>query len=509
MKSLVRPYRIFLASPGDVLAERKTAGEVIDKLSRERRFRDRLAVQGYAWDQPGHSLALPTGMTPQEAIRKGLIEPRACDLVVVMLWSRMGTPLPPEYRKSDGTPYLSGTEWEYWNAMEGFHAEGRPRVWVYRGTAPPTVRLDDPDLLDKHQQWQRLQQFLALARNPDGSIAHGLNDYDDLVGFRQTLESHLRDELDRVLDEEAEPETVPSAPAKTTKPRKPVTPGVEPLPSAPTPTAPEPLPFSHLGQLGEDQYGHWLRWHYRDIAQTFRWIRPGRFMMGSPHSEPERGGNEALHEVRLSRGFWLADTACTQALWWAVLGYNPSVFQGDDQHPVENVSWDDVQDFLHHLRHEHPNTPFDLPTEAEWEYACRAGTRTPYWFGATITPDQVNYDGRYPYAGGPKGRYRERTVPVKALPANDWGLYQMHGNVWEWCADDLRDYPEGSQRAPVDDPIGPTESASRALRGGSWILGARYARSAYRLARTRDKRLHGFGFRLALRSTSPVRPEGA
>ena len=155
----------------------------------------------------------------------------------------------------------------------------------------------------------------------------------------------------------------------------------------------------------------------------------------------------------------------------------------------------------------------DLPTEAQWEYACRAGTETAFAFGDTITPQQVNYDGNYPYGNAAKGLYRGCTVPVKALPANRWGLYQMHGNVWEWCDDALRDYAE---TAVVDgfvlDPAGQRGSgpeALRAMRGGSWCGDGRSARSAYRGASQRGRRARFLGFRFALRSTSPGPAEPA
>ena len=122
-----------------------------------------------------------------------------------------------------------------------------------------------------------------------------------------------------------------------------------------------------------------------------------------------------------------------------------------------------------------------LPSEAQWEYACRAGTKTPFWFGSQIDSEQVNFNGNYPMPGGRKSAYRERTVGVRALPANGWGLYQMHGNVWEWCADESGPYPEGE----AIDPVGRAPSsglAGRVLRGGSWFDGARYCRSAHRYA---------------------------
>jgi formylglycine-generating enzyme required for sulfatase activity len=203
--------------------------------------------------------------------------------------------------------------------------------------------------------------------------------------------------------------------------------------------------------------------------------------------------NEAQHEVTISRGFWLADTTCTQQLWQAVMGENPSRFKEDERNPVENVSWHDCEGFINQLNQIVPELEVRLPTEAEWEYACRAGTTTPFSFGRNVTTDQANYDGNHPYAGGAKGEYRQRTVPVASLPANAWGLYEMHGNVWEWCEDWFGGYPQDHQV----DPTGPGSGSGRVLRGGSWFSFARLLRSAFRFALDPGLRLDSFGFRLA------------
>ena len=236
--------------------------------------------------------------------------------------------------------------------------------------------------------------------------------------------------------------------------------------------------------------------------QSFRYLLPGSFLMGSPPEESDRFKDEGpQHRVTLTEGFWMADTACTQGLWLAVLGgENPSHFQGDPELPVERVSWDEVQQFLVKLQDLLPQgTQAVLPTEAQWEYACRADTTTAFSFGDTISPVQVNYDGNYPYRGAPQGEYREKTVPVKSLRANAWGLYQMHGNVWEWCADAMRDYTQ----AAVDNPSGATGQGAdnHVVRGGSWYRDARSARSAQRIRYPRDYRGLHLGFRFALRST--------
>ena len=268
-------------------------------------------------------------------------------------------------------------------------------------------------------------------------------------------------------------------------------------------------PFTNtLLQFGMDEFGLWAEFNLAtaqgSATQRLRWIEPGSFLMGSPEEEPMRESDEGpRHAVTLTQGFWLADSACTQALWLAVMGANPSYFKDNPENPVEQVSWNDVQTFLRKLEERLPGCKAALPTEAEWEYACRAGTGKPFSFGAQITPEQVNYDGNYPYAGGEKGQYREKTVPVKSLPPNAWGLYEMHGNVWEWCADGQRKY-DGQ---PQIDPTGPVPEQGQdtppALRGGSWISSARWARSAYRSASPPGIALRSWGFRLCLRSIEP------
>ncbi|WP_027185362.1 formylglycine-generating enzyme family protein [Desulfovibrio inopinatus] len=254
---------------------------------------------------------------------------------------------------------------------------------------------------------------------------------------------------------------------------------------------PSPFPPEWACAWGQDQYGLWAAFEVSGVRQVMRWIRPGRFLMGSPKGEIGRDDDERQHEVVFTSGFWLADTACTQELWRAVMGKNPSHFTHEAELPVEKVSWEDCQKLLQRINGLYSRLELQLPTEAQWEYACRAGTETPFSFGENITPDQVNYKGHSPYRDGKKGIYRKRTVPVKALPCNPWGLYQMHGNVWEWCADWYGEYPE----SVTTDPIGPDRGENRVIRGGSWIFYAGDVRSAYRGRGGPDNRDDTVGFR--------------
>jgi uncharacterized protein (TIGR02996 family) len=213
------------------------------------------------------------------------------------------------------------------------------------------------------------------------------------------------------------------------------------------------------------------------VLMTFAWIPPGTFLMGSPTDEAKRIGfnHETRHRVTLTRGFYLATHPVTQAQWQAATRRNPSRFKGDDTRPAENVSWDDCQEFCRKLGLK-TGWRFRLPTEAEWEYACRAGTTTPFFFGDTISTDQANYDGNAAYGRGKKGAFRQQTTPAGSFPPNAWGLYEMHGNVWEWCADLYAPHDQ----CEATDPTNITRGTNRVLRGGSWSMGPFACRSACR-----------------------------
>jgi len=252
---------------------------------------------------------------------------------------------------------------------------------------------------------------------------------------------------------------------------------------------------------GWDDYGAWAQFSVQaadggQATQRLRWIEPGSFTMGSPPDEPERYADEGpQHPVRFAEGFWLFETACTQALWQVVMGGNPSRFKGAER-PVEQLSWDDAQRFIAALNARVPGLALGLPSEAQWEYACRAGTTTPFAFGANVVPEQVNYEGDHPYVGGAKGLDRGETVPTKSLPPNLWGLYEMHGNVWEWVQDRWHvDY----RGAPGDGSVWESSNAGagRVIRGGSWRGTARRCRCASRVQYAPEDCGDVLGFRCA------------
>jgi formylglycine-generating enzyme required for sulfatase activity len=239
-----------------------------------------------------------------------------------------------------------------------------------------------------------------------------------------------------------------------------------------------------------------LSWQEPITGMEFIWIKGGCFNMGSPTSEDGRDSDEQLHEVCLD-GFYLGINEVTQGQWLKVMAKNPSKFKGDNNLPVEQVSWAKVQKFLQKLSSE--KYTFQLPTEAEWEYAARAGTETPFFYGNSITSEQVNFDGNHPYGDSPAGDYPRKTTPVGSYPANAWGLYDMHGNVWEWVRDWYgEDYYESS---PRENPTGAASSWYRVIRGGGWYSYGKGCRSANRDWNSANEHAANLGFRVRLLPT--------
>jgi formylglycine-generating enzyme required for sulfatase activity len=250
------------------------------------------------------------------------------------------------------------------------------------------------------------------------------------------------------------------------------------------------------------------------IGMRFALVPPGRFLMGSPPEEENRSEDEELHEVEITRPFWLGVFPVTQGQWRAVMGDNPSWFSASgrgkdkvqgldtDDFPVEQVSWEDAQTFLKKLaekaEEKKNGREYRLPSEAEWEYSCRGGADVKYPFSfntpsTSLSSTQANFDGNYPYGGAAEGPYPERTSEVGSYEANPFGLFDMHGNVEEWCSDWFDDYEAG----PATDPRGPSEGLARVRRGGSWLYFGRDCRAALRLRDTPSLRNRYLGFRVA------------
>jgi formylglycine-generating enzyme required for sulfatase activity/tRNA A-37 threonylcarbamoyl transferase component Bud32 len=220
-------------------------------------------------------------------------------------------------------------------------------------------------------------------------------------------------------------------------------------------------------------------------------IPAGTFYMGSPENEEGRDDSESpQHQVTVP-SFFVGKYPLTQAQYQAIIGNNPAHFKGNNR-PVECVSWNNAVNFCQKLSQK-TGKNYKLPSEAQWEYACRAGTTTPFYFGESITPDLVNYDGRYPYANAPTGQYREQTTDVGTFPPNAFGLYDMHGNVWEWCEDD---WNENYINAPINGSALISQSDKNTLRGGSWCFDPEDCRSACRGSYRLVSDYNAFGFRV-------------
>ncbi len=246
----------------------------------------------------------------------------------------------------------------------------------------------------------------------------------------------------------------------------------------------------------KDEWGLVATFAVAHVEHRVRWITPGAFAMGSPSTEAGRKDQETLHRVELTRGYWLGETPVTQALWRAVMGTNPSEFSDDPRRPVENISWDDCQLFVQTLNERVKGLNARLPTEAEWEYACRAGSTTATWAGELdIQGDEATQlDSIAWYSANSKNM----THPVAQKAANPWGLYDMLGNVYEWCSD--WEGPYGIQA--IHDPQGPATGDRRIFRGGGWFSRARAVRAAHRDWEASTYRINRVGFRLALDSST-------
>jgi formylglycine-generating enzyme required for sulfatase activity len=270
--------------------------------------------------------------------------------------------------------------------------------------------------------------------------------------------------------------TTPDNPAP--QPASPVNPSLPtpispelPTPTLPAPTSVSPTPLSKP----DPRTGKTI---LNATGMRLAFIPTGKFTIGSPLNEPERLKDETQQQVQIDKPFWMGVTEVTQSQWRAVMNSDPSSFTGGDL-PVENISWDDANAFCQKLSLIEKKT-YALPTQAQWEYACRAGTATAFnWGNDNITPRQANFDASAAYNNGSVGVVRGRTTAVAFYPANAWGLYDMHGNVWEWCAD-------------------PLDATNRYVRGGAWISHPRLLRAANRGVAPKDFRCNNIGFRVVM-----------
>ena len=237
------------------------------------------------------------------------------------------------------------------------------------------------------------------------------------------------------------------------------------------------------------------KYYINTVDIKLAYIPPGEFMMGSPTTELARSEVEGpQHLVRITHGFYISTTEITQSQYSEIMIENPSRFIGQNN-PVERVLWNEAVEFCKKLSKKEGRI-YRLPTEAEWEYVCRADTTTPFHTGQTISTDQANFHGEIVYGDNPKGINRNNTLPVGSFSPNDFGIYDMHGNVWEWCNDWFDD--NYYDKSPTSDPQGPSSGKNHVLRGGSYFFAARPCRSAFRLKYDPIMGKVSFGFRIVL-----------
>ncbi|HBJ35009.1 MAG TPA: hypothetical protein DDZ51_09660 [Planctomycetaceae bacterium] len=282
--------------------------------------------------------------------------------------------------------------------------------------------------------------------------------------------------------------------------------------TAPQPRIPTPVVAQSLNLASKSASEATAKSFVNSIGMKLVRIPAGTFLMGSPESEADRYEYETQHQVSLTKDFYLGTTVVTQGEYERVMGTNPSYFSAGggaggrakttgmdtSRLPVESVSWDDAVEYCRRLSalpaERAAGRVYRLPTEAEWEYACRAGTTTPFHFGSQLTSQQANFDGNFPYGITTTGPYLERTATVGSYGCNGYGLFDMHGNVWEWCSDWYGDYTASAQV----DPMGAAAGSNRVCRGGRWNFIAKSCRSGERSMFTPDYRSHNLGFRVAL-----------
>lgn len=531
-----RHLRIFLSSPGDVNEERALAQQVIEQVAADPSFRGKVTLEALAWDMKG--VPLLATLTPQEAINQGLPRPSECDIVVVIFWARMGTPLPPEYVKPDGARYLSGTEWEYLDAITAAastHTPPCPQVIVYRRTEEIVLKPSDPAFMQRYEQWQRVEEFFRSFINPDGSIRQGYNTYQTPDDFRQKFETHLRALIPRFIEGTlaAEPgaKAIPSGvtsedlrllgqvelapeewersgrndafiwpherlapvyaliervnPDLDATTRAFIRPEIERLLEELNEPATSPIQRAVIGerlaQIGDTRLGVGLRDGIPDPAWCD--VPGGTVTLDGDGTYTVRPFRIARYPVTLAQYRAFVEGGYYEDEWWE--GVNRSSAgpgkQSRDQAnlPAESVSWYDAVAFCRWLSAQIGFT-VRLPTEWEWQQAASGGdAERIFTWGNTWDAERANTLEA--------GIGRTMAVGMYPHGASPVGALDMLGNVWEWCLN----------HAETPDVLAIPGGAKRALRGGGWSSGKAKARVRNRTGDRPSRRQDFIGFRLA------------
>lgn len=537
--------RIFLSSPSDVAEERQLALKVIEDLDYHSAFGEKISLEAIAWDKPGSSTPLLATTTPQEAINQGLAKPSACDIVIVIFWSRMGTPLPDTYLKEDGTRYRSGTEWEYEDALRGAAANnGQPTVVIYRRDEDILLNPSMPDFLEKYQQWQQVQEFFDGFVNADGSLRQGYNSYTSPDDFAKQLKTHLSSIIQRMiveggyeLDEEtlSDDESLASEPpllkqlrqaarqwevnnfsedflwvgkqlqsaldlVETLQPKLNnleqdfLRPEQERLlieiENDATPHYRRAQISERLNEIGDERYGIGVD---ADGIPDFAWcdVSLGEVVLSTEKTELPR--HELHFEVapfRISKyqvtyaqfeAFLTADDGYHQDIWWQGIGRHRN--DPSQPRPFANHPAEFVSwyDATAFCRWISNKLGYEIRLPTEWEWLTAAGGG--------------HFDFQFPWGetydenvSNLRDSQLLRTTAVGMYPASisPFGVLDMTGNVWEWCSNELE----------IPTNIDHSSKKKRALKGCSCLTRNRKAHLSYRAGNYPNARSEAHGFRV-------------
>ncbi len=396
--------------------------------------------------------------------------------------------------RADGTPVLIDFGLARRTGGTSVHTVAGPSGLTHEFASPEQLRGERPEPVSDVYSLAASLYYCLTYQTPEQRRVDRYHPRHVPEGLRELLTRSLRRTIDEPPQDavaflEAYPQTI-DVDAPVQQPERQIVTQAEQI-IVPTSVQTDPFEGTQAGQERSDN----------GLQMAFCWCPPGKFRMGSPPDEPNRYDDEDQVEVTLSHGFWLGKYPVTQQEYEQIMGNNPSKFsasgRGKDKvagidtsrFPVESVSWEDAMEFFRKLTEQERGAgrlaegwKYTLPTEAQWEYACRAGTTTAYWFGSSINAKQANFEGKV-----------GRPTPVGSYPSNGWGLYDTHGNVLEWCLDKYAGQLSGGM-----DPSGPVTSADGVFRGGSWGHVAQHARAAYRLRNAPSDRGDALGFRGAL-----------
>ena len=537
--------RIFLSSPGDVVEERQQALQVIDDLDYQSAFGEQISLEAIAWDKPGSNAPLLATATPQEAINQGLPLPSACDIVIIIFWSRMGTPLPDDYQKPDGSRYRSGTEWEYEDALRGAaENNGQPSVIIYRRDEDILLNPSETNFLEKYQQWQQVQEFFNGFVNEDGSLRQGYNTYTTPDDFAYQLRTHLANIIQRMIVEqglEVLPDEANTADSQVSEPKlltqlrqaarqwqlnnfsddflwigkqlqsaqdlvndlQPELDDIEQdfirpeqerllleIEQPDTPHYRRAQISERLNEISDNRQGIGVS---EAGLPDFMWcdVPLGEVILSTDKTELPRHElhfetapfRMAKYQVTYSQfqAFLEAEDGYQQAEWWQGIGQHKG--EPSQPRPFANhpIEFVSWYDATAFCRWASAKLGYEIRLPTEWEWLTAAG-------GSSLDY-QFTWGAHYDEnVANLRDSKLLRTTAVGMYPASAsrFGVMDMTGNVWEWCVNELE--------VPVN--MGLPNKKKRALKGCSCLTRNHKAHLGYRAGNYPNRRSEAHGFRV-------------